>query len=87
MDTESRTYFRNQTNLIKKISALFEKMYINNEWFDKIFHDMKFFQQLLKRIEDRENSCKRTLKKRKQISKIIKKSENKQQASSIKMIA
>ena len=73
-DTEGRTYFRQQSNLIKKGAALCEMVGISNEWFEKNFLEMNFFKQLLKRVDESQPKPKKT-----KIKSVIKKTQEKQQ--------
>ncbi len=67
-DYESRSYFRKQVLIVKKVSALFDKAGITNEWFEKHCLNTNFFAELLKRVELYEKQSKKNKsKKEKQI--------------------
>ncbi len=51
IDTESRSYFRRQTNIIHKLSELFEKILLTDEWFENNCLKINYFRHMLKQIE------------------------------------
>ena len=76
-DTEGRTYFRKQSNVVKKVAALCEMVNISNEWFEKNFLEMNFFKQLLKRVDESQPKPKKP-----KIKRIVKKTQEKKLQSS-----
>lgn len=73
MDTEGRTYFRKQTNVVNKVASLCEMVGISNEWFEKNFLEMNFFRQILKRVDENQNKIKKI-----KIKKVVKKASEEQ---------
>ena len=53
-DFVSRSYFRRQNKLIKKIAMLLEKAGATDVWFKDYCLEMDFFKELLKRVIERE---------------------------------
>ena len=70
-DASSRTYFRRQIRIAKKVNSLVEVNGINDEWFVKKCLKMSFFFELLRRVVSAENS----LKKKKTVKKNTKQLE------------
>lgn len=69
-DYESRNYFRRQVLIVKKLSVLFDKNGLTDEWFEKNCLNTSFFVELLKRVEIYEKqSNKNKSKKQKQLIK------------------
>ncbi len=62
-DFESRSYFRKQVSLIKKISEQFDRVGLTDEWFEKNCLNTNFFKELLKRVEHYEVQCYKNKKK------------------------
>ena len=62
-DFESRSYFRKQVSLIKKISEQFDRVGLTDEWFEKNCLNTNFFKELLKRVEIYESQCYKNKKK------------------------
>ena len=58
-DSVSRSYFRKQDKLLFKVALLFEKVGIDDFWFEKNCLEIDFFKELLKRIKKQEQSCDR----------------------------
>lgn len=58
-DASSRTYFRRQIRIAKKVNSFMEIEGIHDEWFIKKCLKMSFFFELLRRVISAENSIKR----------------------------
>lgn len=61
-DAESRGYFRRQIKLAEKISDRLEKVGVTDEWFEQNCLQMDFFNELLKRVIEHEESVKKDSK-------------------------
>ena len=68
-DWASRNYFRRQVLIAKKLSALFDKVGLTDEWFEKNCLNTNFFIELLKRVEIYEKQSNKN-KSKKQKAKI-----------------
>ncbi len=68
-DASSRTYFRRQIRIVKKVNSLIEIQGINDEWFTKKCLRMSFFFELLRRVISAENALKKkkTAKKKERL--------------------
>ena len=66
-DCESRSYFRRQVSLVKKIAESFENVGLTDEWFKKNCLNTNFFKELLKRVElqEKQNYKNKAKKQRK----------------------
>lgn len=64
-DSSSRTYFRRQIRIVKRMNSLMEIEGLSDEWFIKKCLKMSFFFELLRRVISMENS----LKKKKHVKK------------------
>ncbi len=64
-DYESRSYFRKQVSLIKRLSEYFEGVGLTDVWFEKNCLNTNFFKELLKRVEQYEKECNKNKKKTK----------------------
>ena len=69
-DYESRSYFRKQIRLVKKIGESFESMGLTDIWFEKNCLNTNFFKELLRRVESYESKCNKN-------KKVVKKSQDK----------
>ena len=69
METIQRNYFRRQVLIAKKLSALFDKVGLTDEWFEKNCLNTNFFIELLKRVELYEKQSNKN-KSKKQKAKI-----------------
>lgn len=49
-DYESRTYFRRQVKLVQKIAKAFERVGLNDDWFEKNCLTNNFFRELKRRV-------------------------------------
>jgi hypothetical protein len=49
-DVSSRSYFRKQIRIAKKVNSLMEKQGLNDKWFEKYCLKMSFFFELLRRV-------------------------------------
>ena len=70
-DYESRSYFRKQVRLIKKLGEGFEGVGLTDSWFEKNCLNTTFFKELLRRVESYEAKCNKN-------KKSVKKSQPKQ---------
>ncbi len=66
-DYESRSYFRKQVRLIKKLSEQFDEVGLSDKWFEKNCLNTNFFKELLKRVEMHETQCNKNKKKEKKV--------------------
>ena len=66
-DYESRSYFRKQVSLIKKLSEQFDEVGLSDKWFEKNCLNTNFFKELLKRVEMHETQCNKNKKKEKKV--------------------
>ena len=49
-DYTSRTYFRRQTEIVKKFAKVMDKIGADNNWFEKECFKMDFFKDMFKRV-------------------------------------
>ena len=68
-DYESRSYFRKQVRLVKKLGERFEDMGLTDVWFEKNCLNTNFFKELLRRVESYESKCNKN-------KKVVKKSQD-----------
>lgn len=72
-DYVSRSYFRKQSKIAKKIAYLYTVSGVDDGWFEKNCLPTKLFSNLLKRIVNHEkNMCKNTAKKSKSTNEKVK---------------
>ena len=64
-DYESRSYFRKQVSLIKRLSEYFDGVGLTDNWFEKNCLNTNFFKELLKRVEQYEKESNKNKKKTK----------------------
>ncbi len=64
-DYESRSYFRKQVSLIKRLSEYFDGVGLTDNWFEKNCLNTNFFKELLKRVEQYEKESNKNKKKAK----------------------
>ena len=62
-DYESRSYFRKQVSLIKRLSEYFDGVGLTDNWFEKNCLNTNFFKELLKRVEQYEKESNKNKKK------------------------
>lgn len=62
-DFESRAYFRKQIKIAKKVAEKLEKGGATDKWFEENCLTMDFFKELLKRVIEHENNCRKNPKK------------------------
>ena len=74
-DAESRGYFRRQVRLAKKLADRFENEGATDEWFEQNCLQMDFFKELLKRVDEHENSVKKENLKKSKIKLSIEKTK------------
>ena len=65
IDTCSRSYYRKQKNLIKKISQRCDKVMLTDDWFEKNCLDINVIKWLVRRVERLEESARRDINKKK----------------------
>ena len=89
IDTNSRSYYRRQFNLINKVSKRCDKAHLTDEWFEKNCLDINLLKCQVKRVERNEESAKRG-KNKKFVTKINNskdKSRKKEKKNSLKLSA
>lgn len=65
-DATSRSYFRRQLSLVKKVNGILEREGLSNEWFEKYCLRISFLFELLRRvIEGDKRNKKRKVKRKK----------------------
>lgn len=71
-DYESRSYFRRQVVIANKLSLLFDRVGLTDEWFEKNCLTTSFFVELLKRVEIYETQSKKNKSKKEKQTQINK---------------
>lgn len=67
-DYSSRTYFRRQTEIVKKFARAMERIGAGNAWFEKECLKMTFFKDMFKRVIAHEKEMQKNKSLKKNIS-------------------